>query len=190
MYPHYHHQPLDSGNNVMPGSMYHQPPPPRQQYPHHPHAHHPMAPAAQQQQQHPIVPSQAAAVASAAAAVRHPVYQQQQQQQQPPQPPPPEPLPSATDIHQTLQLTIPQMAEFASSMVYLMWHARRPSVMALHSASKIADGSNHAEQDAMQSRETANIANATSSAFKKFSRQVLEKEGVLKVDERDKRLVT
>ncbi|KAI8145376.1 hypothetical protein BJV82DRAFT_666639 [Fennellomyces sp. T-0311] len=127
----------------MSGSMYH---PPRQQY-------HPMA------AHHPTVPSQSAA--------RHPVYQQ------PPPPPPPEPLPSATDVQQTLALTIPQMAEFASSMVYLMWHARRPSVMALHSASKSADVGNPAEQDALQSRETASIASGTSSAFKKFSRQIL-----------------
>lgn len=156
MYPHYHHQPLDANNNAASGSMYQQqrpPPPPAQQF------HHPIA-------YHPTVPSQS----SSAAASRHPPPPAFQQAP----PPPAEPLPSASDVQQTLALSIPQMAEFASSMVYLMWHARRPSVMALHSASKVEGGTGAAtEQDADQSRETANIASSTSSAFKKFSRQVL-----------------
>lgn len=47
--------------------------------------------------------------------------------------------------------------------------------MAMHSDSMTAGGATaSSEQDADQSRETANIANATSSAFKKFSRQVYE----------------
>ncbi|CDH53740.1 cyclin-related 2 [Lichtheimia corymbifera JMRC:FSU:9682] len=148
MYPHYHHQPVDATTNAVPGSLYQQPRHVGQQY-HHPIAHH------------PSVPTQAPTP------TRHAVYQP------PPQPTaPPEPLPSASDVQHTLGLNLPQMAEFASSMVYLMWHARRPSVMALHDASKSAGGPNTAEQDA-QSRETAHIANATSSAFKKFSRQIL-----------------
>lgn len=148
MYPHYHHQPVDASSNAVPGSLYQQPRHVGQQY-HHPIAHH------------PTVPTQAPTP------TRHAVYQP------PPQPAaPPEPLPSASDVQHTLGLNLPQMAEFASSMVYLMWHARRPSVMALHDASKSAGGPNTTEQDA-QSRETAHIANATSSAFKKFSRQVI-----------------
>ncbi|KAI7879804.1 hypothetical protein K492DRAFT_147922 [Lichtheimia hyalospora FSU 10163] len=148
MYPHYHHQPVDATTNAVPGSLYQQPRHVGQQY-HHPIAHH------------PTVPTQAPTP------TRHAVYQPA------PQPAaPPEPLPSASDVQHTLGLNLPQMAEFASSMVYLMWHARRPSVMALHDASKSAGGTNTTEQDA-QSRETAHIANATSSAFKKFSRQIL-----------------
>ncbi|ORX52391.1 hypothetical protein DM01DRAFT_1336759 [Hesseltinella vesiculosa] len=36
---------------------------------------------------------------------------------------PPEPLPSATEV-QSVALTIPELAEFSSSMVHLMWHER------------------------------------------------------------------
>lgn len=153
MYPQYAHPALDPVNGILPaGAMYHQPP---LQYPFQPSASY---------QTHPI---QYPCVAA----------------------PPLEPLPSATDVPQTLGLPIHQLAEFASSMVYLMWHARRPSVMALHSESLSPTSSSvpgaekeqsteeddatlsDTKQQDTQHRETAHIANGTSNAFKKFSRQ-------------------
>ncbi|KAI9478382.1 MAG: cyclin-domain-containing protein [Benjaminiella poitrasii] len=110
---------------------------------------------------------------------------QQQQQHRPPPPPPPhhhqqnyalvppEPIPSATDTQPTVPLTIAELADFASSMVYLMWHARRPSVMALHEISKIFQAIHTEDTNLDHQRETANIANRTSSAFKKFCKQIL-----------------
>lgn len=170
MYPqHQYHQALDPTSNGVPGPIYpqqrnpvhppaasvsmsvasqpqplypQQPPPPQQHS--HPHPHPP--PASVNGQHNPIS--------------RHPPHH----------PPAQEPLPSASDVQQTLGLAIPQMAEFASSMVYLMWHARRPSVMALHSNSRTPITNALAHQS--DNQETAHIANATSSAFKKFSRQV------------------
>lgn len=93
---------------------------------------------------------------------------------QPPILPPPEPTPSATDAAPTPPLSITQLADFASTMVYLMWHARRPSVMALHDNSKFIQNANNITEDRHlgHSRETANIANRTSTAFKKFCKQV------------------
>jgi hypothetical protein len=85
---------------------------------------------------------------------------------------PPEPVPSATDAQPTPLLSISQLADFASTMVYLMWHARRPSVMALHEQSKIISNTHTDDRNLGHSRETANIANRTSSAFKKFCKQV------------------
>ncbi|KAI9273193.1 cyclin-domain-containing protein, partial [Helicostylum pulchrum] len=58
-------------------------------------------------------------------------------------------------------------------MVYLMWHARRPSVMALHDHSKFVQTSHTDDRTIGHSRETANIANRTSTAFKKFCKQIL-----------------
>jgi hypothetical protein len=84
---------------------------------------------------------------------------------------PPEPVPSATDTQPTSPLTISQLAEFASTMVFLMWHVRRASVMALHDVSKIQQ-SHTDDHDPGHSRETANIANCKSSSFKKFCEQV------------------
>jgi hypothetical protein len=84
---------------------------------------------------------------------------------------PPEPVPSATEAQPTPPLSIPQLADFASTMVFLMWHARRASVMALHDVSKIQQ-THTDDQDPGHSRETANIANCKSSAFKKFCEQV------------------
>lgn len=96
-----------------------------------------------------------------------------------------EPLPSATDNPEPV-LTIPQLAEFASSMVYLMWRARRPSVMALHKSSATCDSPYHSHQfhnrnpnphyqhaDA-ESREIAHIAKTKSAGFKRFCSQVLQ----------------
>jgi hypothetical protein len=110
------------------------------------------------------------------------------QTQLPPPPPPhhqhhqgynvavlPEPVPSATDAQPTPPLSIPQLADFASTMVFLMWHARRASVMALHDVSKIQQ-THTDDQDPGHSRETANIANCKSSAFKKFCEQVKKKK--------------
>jgi hypothetical protein len=102
-----------------------------------------------------------------------PHHQQQQQSQH--FIVPPEPVPSATDAPPTPILNITQLADFASTMVYLMWHARRPSVMALHNHSKFIQTANtHTEDGNLNhSRETANIANGTSVAFKKFCKQIL-----------------
>jgi hypothetical protein len=81
-------------------------------------------------------------------------------------------VPSATDAQPTPPLSITQLADFASTMVYLMWHARRPSVMALHDLSKLIQATHTEDHNPGHSRETANIANRTSTAFKKFCKQV------------------
>lgn len=82
-----------------------------------------------------------------------------------------EPLPSATDGKPNITLSITEIAEFSSTMVYLMWHARRQSVMDLHSSSKI-DCVQQNNNNLEQTRVTADMANMTSAAFKKFCRQV------------------
>jgi hypothetical protein len=99
--------------------------------------------------------------------------QQQQQQQLHQQQAKKEPLPSATDAKPNITLTIPEIAEFSSTMVYLMWHARRQSVMDLHSSSKNEDNITHNGNSLEQTRVTADMANMTSAAFKKFCRQVI-----------------
>lgn len=111
-------------------------------------------------------------------------YHQQQQQQQPTyqhrlQSHPvvlgqqrKEPLPSATDGKPNINLSITEIAEFSSTMVYLMWHARRQSVMDLHSSSKV-EGVLARDNNLEQTRVTADMANMTSAAFKKFCRQIL-----------------
>ncbi|KAG1641766.1 hypothetical protein G6F44_005502 [Rhizopus delemar] len=96
----------------------------------------------------------------------------------PPPPPhhytmPPEPAPNASDAN-IPPLSIPELADFASMMVYLMWHARRPSVMALHDLSKtITSTQPTGDYQLGHSKETATIANRVSAAFKKFCKQVL-----------------
>ncbi|KAI8997750.1 hypothetical protein BDB01DRAFT_831287 [Pilobolus umbonatus] len=82
-----------------------------------------------------------------------------------------EPLPSATDAKPSIILSINELADFSSTMVYLMWHARRQSVMDLHSSSKAGEGISNNNPE--QTRVTANAANMTSAAFKKFCRQIL-----------------
>lgn len=84
---------------------------------------------------------------------------------------PPEPAPNATDAQPTPILTIPEIADFASSMVFLMWHARRPSVMALHENSKSIQSLHTDDRHLGHSKETATIASKTSTAFKKFCKQ-------------------
>lgn len=83
-----------------------------------------------------------------------------------------EPLPSATDGKPNITLSITEIAEFSSTMVYLMWHARRQSVMDLHSSSKV-EGVLARDINLEQTRVTADMANMTSAAFKKFCRQIL-----------------
>ncbi|KAF1798512.1 cyclin-domain-containing protein, partial [Mucor lusitanicus] len=83
-----------------------------------------------------------------------------------------EPLPSATDAKPNITLSISEIAEFSSTMVYLMWHARRQSVMDLHSSSK-SDITLQSNNTLEQTRVTADMANMTSAAFKKFCRQIL-----------------
>jgi hypothetical protein len=102
----------------------------------------------------------------------HPTMMQQQQQQQQQNQHRKEPLPSATDAKPNITLSISEIAEFSSTMVYLMWHARRQSVMDLHSNSK-SDITLQNNNSLEQTRVTADMANMTSAAFKKFCRQVL-----------------
>ncbi|KAG1146029.1 hypothetical protein G6F37_003595 [Rhizopus arrhizus] len=47
-----------------------------------------------------------------------------------------EPIPSATDAKPNVTMSIAEIADFSSTIVYLIWHARRQSVMDLHSSSK------------------------------------------------------
>ncbi|KAI8891210.1 hypothetical protein K501DRAFT_327845 [Backusella circina FSU 941] len=84
----------------------------------------------------------------------------------------PEPLPSATDAKPTVSLTLPELAQFTSTMVYLMWHARRKFVMDLHSSSKTGYNTNQ-PLTPEQNRMAIDMANMTSEAFKKFCRQIL-----------------
>lgn len=102
----------------------------------------------------------------------HPAMMQHQQQPMPLQHRK-EPLPSATDAKPNITLSISEIAEFSSTMVYLMWHARRQSVMDLHSSSK-SDITLQSNNTLEQTRVTADMANMTSAAFKKFCRQVSE----------------
>ncbi|CAO3649183.1 unnamed protein product [Cunninghamella echinulata] len=74
---------------------------------------------------------------------------------------PPEPLPSATDIH-TAALSISQMAEFSSTMVYLMWHLRNPST------SPINPSVIHTRPDHQQPFTGA------SNSFRKYCRTILQ----------------
>lgn len=129
---------------------------PQQQYQHHQAAAHQLQ---HHQQQHRL---------------QSPLHPTIIQQQTPlPQQPKKEPLPSATDAKPNITLTIPEIAEFASTMVYLMWHARRQTVMDLHSSSKFEHGQNVVNNNSLeQTRVTADMANMTSAAFKKFCRQV------------------
>ncbi|KAI9487530.1 MAG: cyclin-domain-containing protein, partial [Benjaminiella poitrasii] len=110
-------------------------------------------------------------------------HQQQHQQQHYQQPrlqsplhvikPQKEPLPSATDAKPNITLTITEIAEFSSTMVYLMWHARRQSVMDLHSNSKSDTLTQNNNTSLEQTRVIADMANMTSAAFKKYCRQIL-----------------
>lgn len=138
------------------------------------HPHHPLRPQQQQQQQqqthYPLDTNYNPPLYTNNGIVRHTGL--------PPPPPPhyiipPEPTPNASETN-TLPLSIPELADFASMMVYLMWHARRPSVMALHDLSKMITSTQQQTGDHQlgHSKETATIANRTSAAFKKFCKQV------------------
>ncbi|KAI9256010.1 cyclin-domain-containing protein [Sporodiniella umbellata] len=80
-------------------------------------------------------------------------------------------LPNNTDAKPTVPLSLAEIADFSSTLVYLMWHARRPSVMDLHTDSK--SGKLSLINSFEQTKATADIANMTSVAFKKFCRQML-----------------
>ncbi|CEG69023.1 hypothetical protein RMATCC62417_05173 [Rhizopus microsporus] len=84
---------------------------------------------------------------------------------------PKEPMPNATDAKPNITLSITEIAEFSSTIVYLLWHVRRQSVMDLHSSSKTGVMSTITNPE--QIRTTADMANMTSRAFKKFCRQIL-----------------
>lgn len=147
-----------------------------------------------QQQQYPLVDNNTTTMYAT-----QPFQQQQHQQQhhqhrlQSPlhpnvyqQQPKREPLPSATDAKPNITLSINEIAEFSSTMVYLMWHARRQSVMDLHSCSKVemnmahSNNSNNNNNTLEQTKVTADLANMTSAAFKKFCRQVSKIKGEIK----------
>lgn len=118
---------------------------------------------------------------------KHQWHQQQQQQQQEyevklpthlvhpqrikfPQHQPKEPMPYATDAKPNITLSMTEIAEFSSIIVYLLWHARQQSVMDLHSNSKT--GTMSVITNPEQTRTTVDMASMTSAAFKKFCRQV------------------
>lgn len=133
------------------------------------HPHHPLRPQQQQQQPQASYPNVMDSYnpSYTSNVVRH---------QLPPPPPPhhlvipPEPTPNEST---TLPLSIPELADFASMMIYLMWHARRPSVMALHDLSKAINYTQQTGDHQLgHSKETATIASRTSAAFKKFCKQV------------------
>ncbi|ORZ23272.1 hypothetical protein BCR42DRAFT_132456 [Absidia repens] len=81
-------------------------------------------------------------------------YHQQQQQQQQVLPPSPPVTPSSMD-------RLPNLADFAASIVYLMWHARKPSLMA---TSKLSSPYRHS---------FSAVSGNASPAFKRFCLQVL-----------------
>ncbi|KAG2233707.1 hypothetical protein INT48_009451 [Thamnidium elegans] len=100
-----------------------------------------------------------------------------------------EPLPSATDGKPNITLSITEIAEFSSTMVYLMWHARRQSVMDLHSSSKV-DCVQQNNNNLEQTRVTADMANMTSAAFKKFSMLLQNNPNIQGADGSEYRLFT
>ncbi|KAI8089771.1 cyclin-domain-containing protein [Halteromyces radiatus] len=81
---------------------------------------------------------------------------------------PAEPTPSSTDIY-TTPLNINQLAEFVSTMIYLLWHVRRSSVMELHSASTQGG----LATPSVDHGDTTSIMNGANSAFQRFCHQIL-----------------
>lgn len=92
--------------------------------------------------------------------------------------------PASITDHGLQPVNIPQLAEFASSMVFLMWHARRPSVLALYNSptsttSPVGTPPSNASPTgagasaSSQHRQTISIGSSASPAFKKFCLQVL-----------------
>jgi hypothetical protein len=134
------------------------------------HHHHQVRQQQQQQQQ------QAAAAMMASAAALQPAMHYSGQHGMN------ETAPSITD-HGLQPVNIPQLAEFASSMVFLMWHARRPSVLALYNSptsttSPVGTPPSNASPTGAgatasgQHRQAISIGNSASPAFKKFCLQV------------------
>jgi hypothetical protein len=99
-----------------------------------------------------------------------------------PQHPIPDPTPAMND-HGVQPVNIPQLAEFASSMVFLMWHARRPSVLALYNSSNTTSPVGTPPSNASptgagatasgQHRQNISIGSSASPAFKKFCLNLL-----------------
>ncbi|KAF7723801.1 hypothetical protein EC973_001585 [Apophysomyces ossiformis] len=75
-------------------------------------------------------------------------------------------LPNGVDPQPTIVLPIPDIADFASSMVHLLWHGHRASTMA-----GLCGDPN--DRDSACGRETATTPSATSTAFRKLTEQVL-----------------
>ncbi|KAI8144777.1 hypothetical protein BJV82DRAFT_606221 [Fennellomyces sp. T-0311] len=92
--------------------------------------------------------------------------------------PPPEPTPFDTDRPSMPQLQGTQLADFASAVAYLMWRARRPSIMLIHRATAMPNdniGSNQSyipvHEDLAAWNENASSANV---GFRKYCRQLLD----------------
>ncbi|CAO3591402.1 unnamed protein product [Absidia cylindrospora] len=81
---------------------------------------------------------------------------------------PAEPPPSSTDIP-TAPPTILQLAEFVSTMIHLLWHVRRSSVLELHSASSHGAFTTLA----VNQGDAASVLKGSDTAFQNFCQQIL-----------------
>jgi hypothetical protein len=131
----------------------------------------------QQQQQHAAVAAAAMMASTSLQPQQHPTMHYSGLSAMPP------PDPSSITDHGLQSVNINQLAEFASSMVFLMWHARRPSVLALYNSSNSATtspvGTPPSNTSPTGAGATASgqhrqniIGNSASPAFKKFCLQV------------------
>ncbi|KAI8340151.1 cyclin-domain-containing protein [Chlamydoabsidia padenii] len=81
--------------------------------------------------------------------------------------------PSHTVIPPT-PLTIHEMTEFVSTMIYILWHRRRSSVMALHSASSQQRNAHMDNTHLLINQgDTVSMLKGSNSAFRRFCQQVL-----------------
>ncbi|RUS24296.1 hypothetical protein BC938DRAFT_473813 [Jimgerdemannia flammicorona] len=92
-----------------------------------------------------------------------------------------EPAPNANSTSGGTPVNIPQLADFASAMVFAMWHARRPSLAVLYNSSSPpptspinsgAGSPTSATPTPVQHRQSVSMATNASPAFKKFCLQV------------------
>jgi hypothetical protein len=77
---------------------------------------------------------------------------------------------SSHHAHVVAPLTIDQLTEFVSTMIYLLWHARRSSVMALHSFS--IQHNDTIPCLSVNQGDAACMLKGSSSAFRRFCQQV------------------
>lgn len=95
------------------------------------------------------------------------------------QPPNAEPTPNANSTS-TTPVNIPQLADFASAMVFAMWHARKPSLAVLYNSSPPPTSPVNSSSGSpttptptpVQHRQSVSMATSASPAFKKFCLQV------------------